>query len=573
MESFNNLKVSRKLYLLIGIFSLGIVIVGIISYLNLQDSRQKINKLYNEDVKISDIVYENRLALRKAQADIYRLMVTNDGNENKMLRDDIDKQRKAFTDNLAVYENMNLDQQDRSDLNELKQLVQKYSDSTANVIDLAMQNKNEEAYVLFQKESDSVFTQMFDKLIAISDKANESADKANQSAIEMVQRAVIKALVITVIAVVVGILLGIMIVRQIDNRLNDSIKFLGKIAEGDFSNDVSEKHLADHSEFGDLSKSINIMNKNIRTLIRHLTNTSEQVAASSEQLTASAEQSASASQQIAMSITKVAQGTGKELEMATTTEHIIEEMAKGIQQVTESTVGVARKSEATANSATEGGKVIENTVAQMVKIEEKTESTFNVVDELEKKSKDIDSMVMLISSIADQTNLLALNAAIEAARAGEHGKGFAVVAEEVRKLSEQSTAASKDVQTLIHDVQVRTQTAVTFMKESRHEVENGKDLVDTAGQTFTEIVEMIKKISEEITTISATAEQLTAGTQDVVNTAMDIKVQSQKTSEETQTISAATEEQSASMEEIASASTHLAKMAAGLQNAIQKFRI
>ncbi|WP_196590863.1 methyl-accepting chemotaxis protein [Pectinatus frisingensis] len=573
MEGFNNLRVSRKLYLLIGILSLGIIIVGIIGYLNLKDSRQKVNKLYNEDVKISDIVYENRLALRRAQADIYRLMVTNDDNENKMLRNDIDNQRKTFEDNLAVYENMDLNQQERSDLDEFKQLAQKYSDSTTDVINLATQNKNEEAYVLFQKESDSLFTQMFDKLIAISNKANESADKTNQSVVEMIQSATIKALTITVIAVVVGILLGIMIVKQIDGRLNDSIQFLGKIAEGDFSNNVNENHLADHSEFGDLARSINIMNKNIRTLIQHLTNTSEQVAASSEQLTASAEQSATASQQIAVSITEVAQGAGKELEMATATDHIIEEMAKGIQQVTESTVGVARKSESTANSAIEGSKAIENTVAQMVKIGEKTESTSNVIDELEKKSKDIDSMVMLISSIADQTNLLALNAAIEAARAGEYGKGFAVVAEEVRKLSEQSTAASKDVQTLIHDVQVRTQTAVTFMKESRHEVGHGKDLVDIAGRTFTEIVEMIKKISEEITTISATAEQLTAGTQDVVNTAMDIKVQSQKTSEETQTISAATEEQSASMEEIASASTHLAKMAAGLQNAIQKFKI
>lgn len=315
------------------------------------------------------------------------------------------------------------------------------------------------------------------------------------------------------------------------------------------------------------------MNKNIRALIQQLNNTAEQVAAASEELNASAEQSAQASQQIATSITEVAQGSNRELEIAIATNHIVSEMAKGIQQVTENTTGVARKSEDTTTSAIEGGKAIEKTIAQMGAIGAKTESTADVITQLEAKSKDIDNMVQMISGIAEQTNLLALNAAIEAARAGEHGRGFAVVAEEVRKLSEQSAIASKDIQSLIQDVQTRTQTAVTFMKESKREVEYGTELVGIAGRTFNSIVEMIRGIADEISSISAATEQLTAGTGDVVKAAGNIESQSQKISQESQTVSAATEEQSASMEEIASASTHLAKMATELQEAIQKFKV
>lgn len=573
MEWFKNLKVSQKLYILILVFSAGIIAVGLVGYLNLQDSSRGLNQLYTQDVKGANLAYENRLFMRRVQADLYRLMVTTDDNENKMLQEDIDKLQKSFDANIAAYEKLELSDTEKADLKDLKTFIVKYDESLKSVIALALQNKNAEAYALYQSQSDKIATIVFDKLISISEQANKSAEKTNLTVQNAVQSSAIKSSIITAIALLIGFILGWLIVKQIRLRLHESIAFLGNIADGDFSKDVLDHQLKDESEFGHLANSIDKMNKSIRTLIKQLLNTSEQVAAASEQLTASAEQSAQASQQIATSITEVAQGAHRELEIAIATNHIVEEMAKGIHQVTENTIGVSKKSENTSISAKEGSKTIGQTVTQMSTIGQKTDTTSDVINELEAKSKDIDNMVTLISNIAAQTNLLALNAAIEAARAGEHGKGFAVVAEEVRKLSEQSASASKDIQALIQDVQSRTKIAVTFMQESKREVEHGTDLVNIAGRTFNEIVTMIEDISEEINSISAAAEELTAGTEDVVKAAIDIKEQSEHTSEETQTISAATEEQSASMEEISSASTHLSKMATDLQSAIQRFKV
>lgn len=573
MGWLKNLKVSQKLYLLIAVFVLGIIAVGAIGSLGLRDSSQGLDTLYNQDVQSTNLAYENRIALRRVQGDLYRLMVTTDDNENKMLQQEIDEQRKIVEDNLNAYTKLNLSPQDKQDLQSMQELNTKYVAATKAVMGLALQNKNAEAYALYESQADPIATQMFDKLISISKGAVVRANQTSQEVRDSVGSNTQRSIVLTVIALIIGTLLGGLIVKQIRSRLGESIEFLGNIAAGDFSRDVGASQLADQSEFGNLAHSIDQMNKNIRALIQQLNNTAEQVAAASEELNASAEQSAQASQQIATSITEVAQGSNRELEIAIATNHIVSEMAKGIQQVTENTTGVARKSEDTTTSAIEGGKAIEKTIAQMGAIGAKTESTADVITQLEAKSKDIDNMVQMISGIAEQTNLLALNAAIEAARAGEHGRGFAVVAEEVRKLSEQSAIASKDIQSLIQDVQTRTQTAVTFMKESKREVEYGTELVGIAGRTFNSIVEMIRGIADEISSISAATEQLTAGTGDVVKAAGNIESQSQKISEESQTVSAATEEQSASMEEIASASTHLAKMATELQEAIQKFKV
>lgn len=573
MNWFSNLKVSQKLYILITVFCLAILVIGGIGYVNLKKSSDNMEILYNIDVKKSNLAYESRVALRRIQADTFALMITTDDNENKRLSAEIKELRKNIEQNNQDYAKLSLDEKEKAALGEFESLLKKFDVSNKNVIDLAVQNKNQEAYQLFQTQVESTSNMIAKNLIAISESSAQKADEMNLRVKEELKQSTLLGSVLTFFALVFGISIGLLIIRQINSRLQESVAFLGTVATGDFSTDVEDHRLKDQSEFGALAKSMNQMNQNIRSLIRQLLNTSEQVAAASEQLTASAEQSAQASQQIAESITEVATGATRELEIAVATNHIVEEMAKGIFQVTQNTSGVARTAENTASSAMEGGQAIEKTVMQMGEINKRTEATADVIDELEAKSKDIDKMVVLISNIADQTNLLALNAAIEAARAGEHGRGFAVVAEEVRKLSEQSAGASKDIQVLIKDVQTKTQTAVTFMKESKREVTSGAELVDIAGRTFNEIVTMIKGITEEITSISAAAEELSAGTEEVVHSTENIREQSQHISEETETVSAATEEQSASMQEIAAASTHLSKLASDLQNEIQKFKI
>jgi methyl-accepting chemotaxis protein len=144
----------------------------------------------------------------------------------------------------------------------------------------------------------------------------------------------------------------------------------------------------------------------------------------------------------------------------------------------------ARTASELATSSTEvarrGGEVVSQVVATM--------------DEINRSSGQIASIISVIDGIAFQTNILALNAAVEAARAGEQGRGFAVVASEVRSLAQRSAEAAREIKALID--------------ASVDKVGNGARLVQEAGSTMNDIVASVQRVTDMIAGISqASAEQ------------------------------------------------------------------
>ena len=164
----------------------------------------------------------------------------------------------------------------------------------------------------------------------------------------------------------------------------------------------------------------------------------------------------------------------------------LEELSSMVKVTSDS----ARQAAKLADSSSETAKSGKEQVAQLVQ----------AMHRISQGSRKIEEIISVVDEIAFQTNLLALNAAVEAARAGEQGKGFAVVAEAVRSLAQRSSAAAKDINSLI--------------KESVLEVQAGTKFADQGGVVLTQIVTAVDQMSALTHEIAqANAEQTKALTE------------------------------------------------------------
>lgn len=214
-----------------------------------------------------------------------------------------------------------------------------------------------------------------------------------------------------------------------------------------------------------------------------------------------------AMQTISGATEELAAGSSEQSSQAIDVAAAVEEMAHNSMETAQSAGKTAEFAQSNGTIATEGQHTVEHTILKMRNIASVVKSSSATVKRLGAAGDSIGEIVTVISDIADQTNLLALNAAIEAARAGEQGRGFAVVADEVRKLAERTTTATKQIRDMIRSIQTETAEAVHQMDSGTKEVEEGIILADNAGIALHEVVTSASQMYDLITQIAASSQE------------------------------------------------------------------
>lgn len=328
---------------------------------------------------------------------------------------------------------------------------------------------------------------------------------------------------------------------DMQKRLMGFLVLVSDVGKGD----LTKRGEVTADMFGNLADGFNLMVTRFGQLLKQVREAAERVNKSAGTLRESAGQMA---------------GTAKhQADESTKTLGAVEQLATSMRQVAE-TAGASSESAKQVLQATERGRVaVEETVQDMHSIRSAVQRMSKQVKALGDRSLEISQIVSTIRDIANQTNLLALNAAIEAAGAGEAGARFAVVADQVRKLAESSTQATREIADLVKVIQTETQDAVVAMEQETQAVEAGSASALRTGEVFNEISGIAQRSSELAQTIATAAVTQTASTDQVGRSIKDFSGGAAATQKVTDSARVTVED--------------MAKLAEGLTSSVAQFKL
>jgi methyl-accepting chemotaxis protein len=306
--------------------------------------------------------------------------------------------------------------------------------------------------------------------------------------------------------------------------INEALGLLENIAKGDLTSHMETSYSGDYQRIAD---NLNQVVDNLGEAMIKVTEAASELSASASQISSSAEEMAAGATEQSTQTSEIASA--------------VEEMAKAGSENTKNAKLASESAKKAGQKAKDSGEVIWKTINGINKLSDVMMQSANSVKELGKNSDQIGEIVQVIDDIADQTNLLALNAAIEAARAGEQGRGFAVVADEVRKLAERTSKATKEISNMIKKIQHDTDDAVHIMQQGTAEVEAGKALAAEASDALKEIIDITMDNAQRMEQLSIANEAQSAANDEISRVIEQIDNVSQQSAHGIQQISQSAE--------------------------------
>ncbi len=314
--------------------------------------------------------------------------------------------------------------------------------------------------------------------------------------------------------------------EYLSNNVRNILEEMEKFSHGDLSVELHSERKDD-----DIAKLFNGFNETvakIRDLISQLVEAVSATASASTQISASSEEMAAGAQEQSSQTSEVASA--------------VEEMAKTIVETSINANNAAKASAEAKKEGIEGFEKLKETQEGMIKINSATDTTTQIVNSLTQKTASIGEITRVIDEIADQTNLLALNAAIEAARAGEQGRGFAVVADEVRKLAERTTKATKEIGNTIKSIQSEAKEADEATLATSNAVHQGMEMINSMSELLKHILTSFDNVTMEISQVASASEQQSATVEEISKNIEGINHVAQEAAQGVQQIAQAAED-------------------------------
>ena len=550
-QMIKNLKIRSRMLISYFIIVLLLLIVGITSIVMLNQSSQRLQDFYEMQFKTVSLAMNARRTVFSARGNILSTIVEYTDEAHSNAQSDFDYIYTLVDELKEIDQKVTGSSGGSTQLATVEENLNKASSYLPQILDLAKQQKDDEALALYKSNYKPHMDSSRDILTSLCETAEANAQASLEEGERQAGIADTIVIALIVVAVVVSIFLALFMSDSVRKPVEEMRQVASRVCKGDMNVEITYQS---RDELGEMADNMRSMTEIVKALIGDINYCMEELAHGNFTVK---------SRNIEAYIGDYADILKAMRDMKVSMSETLSKIESAADQVNAGGEQVSSGAQALAQGATQQASSVEELAATIQEVSQQVESTASHARTAKKENEqshqqigvcfqDMESLlnamnkvIKTIEDIAFQTNILALNAAVEAARAGAAGKGFAVVADEVRNLASKSAEASKSTTTLIEGT-------VKAVKE-------GLDLSHETSQALQVVVESSKKVLDAVGLIAGAAEEQTASISQIA-IAVD-------------QISSVVQTNSATSEESAAASEELSSQANVLKELISRFRL
>ncbi|WP_304442572.1 methyl-accepting chemotaxis protein [Pelomonas sp. KK5] len=518
IPSFRNLRMRAKLMLAFTLLAAVVLAVSLLSLQSLGRSNARFADYLQGVGQREHLAVDIRAAAQRRAIAARNLVLVTEGSEREAEKALVTQAHRDVQDGLVrlhktLARAADLGDRERALVAEIERVEGLYGPVALDIVGKVLAGRQEEAVAKMNAECRPLLAALMAATAAFIDYEDQQAAARAAAAAEAYGQDRVTMLMTSGAAVLAALSMGWLLSNAVTKPLNRAVQLARAVASGDLRSKIE---IDRRDETGQLLEALKGMNDSLATMVGQvrdsangIANASREIASGNQDLSSRTEQQASALQQTAASM---------------------QQMTGTVQQAADNSRQANDLARSAAEVAGRGGAVVQRVVSTM--------------DDIAASSERIADIVGVIDGIAFQTNILALNAAVEAARAGEQGRGFAIVAGEVRTLAQRSAEASKEIRALV--------------QASTTRVRAGSALVGEAGSTMTDIVGQVRRMSDLMGEINASAGEQSSGIGQV--------------NQAVAAIDRGTQQNAALVEQSAAAAESLSNQAESLMNVIAVFQ-